>query len=347
MIGVLPEPSISIAGLQLAKQDMLGNEIVAQITKQVITIVIPTLNEAQAIGKVIDELKELGYQNILVVDGYSTDGTPVIATHKGARVINQAGQGKSGALATAVQYVKTPYMLVMDGDWTYDPTYIDRLIAHSGAYDEVIGARAIGRENIPALNRLGNRIISYFFKVMFAVNLTDVCSGMYLIITDAAKRLEFTTGGFDVEVEIAAQFADNERISEVPIKYRPRLGEQKLSSVRHGIRIFTSILRLANFHNPVLLYSALLTLTILPALGILTWVMYIRLFFGQWHPLLAIIGLLLMMFALQSFAVATLALLIKRSEQRTNRNTRQMLETSTEKILTLWPKPDPEEPNHK
>jgi len=331
----------------LATAELIRNEIVAQLSKDVITIVIPTLNEAEGIGRVIDELQEIGYKNIMVVDGYSSDGTPLIAIKKGVRVINQAGQGKSGALATAVQYVQTPYMLVMDGDYTYDPNYINRLIAHAETYDEVIGARAIGRENIPVVNRFGNRLLSYFFKVMFAINLTDVCSGMYLLLTDAAKNLEFTTGGFDVEVEIAAQFASNEKVSEVPINYRPRLGEQKLSSLKHGVRIFTSIIRLANFHNAVLLYSTLLALTVIPAIGILSWVFYIRLLFGVWHQVLALIGLLLMMFALQSFAVATLSLLIKRSEQRTNRHMRQMLDNSTEKILSLWPKTESEESKRK
>jgi dolichol-phosphate mannosyltransferase len=323
--------------------DVLKTEIIAQITKQVITVVIPTLNEVQAIGKVIDELHEFGYKNILVVDGYSTDGTADAAAQKGARVINQTGQGKSGALATAVQYVNTPYMLVMDGDYTYDPAYIERLAAHAGAYDEVIGARTIGRENIPRLNRFGNRLISYFFKLMFAVNLTDVCSGMYLILTDAAKKLEFTTGGFDVEAEIVAQFADGERVSEVPVNYRPRMGKQKLSSVRHGIKITTSILRLANFHNPVFLYSAIVAVCMLPALGIMEWVFYQRIFFGQWHAGYAIVGLLLMMLSLESIAVSTLSLLIKRSEQRTNRNMRQIVQTSTQKIIGLWNNPKPEE----
>jgi len=320
----------------LTTGDILQQEIVSQVTKQVITIVIPTLNEVQAIGKVIDELHDVGYKNILVVDGYSTDGTGEVAAQKGARVINQAGQGKSGALATAVQYVSTPYMLVMDGDYTYDPAYIDRLATHAGAFDEVIGARAIGRENIPLLNRFGNRFISYFFKLMFAINLTDVCSGMYLILTDAAKKLEFTTGGFDVEVEIVAQFADGARVSEVPVNYRPRLGKQKLSSVRHGFKITTSILRLANVHNPVFLYSGFVALAMLPALGILAYVIYEHIFFNVWHSGYAIVGLLLATLSLQSLAVSTLSVMIKRSEQRTYRSMQQLIQTLSQRDVFEW-----------
>lgn len=296
---------------------MLRTKDVAHgVTKGDITVVIPTWNEVEAITKVIDEIREYGYENILVVDGYSTDGTAEVAAAKGVSVISQTGGGKTGALATATRYVKTPYMLVMDGDCTYDPACIETLTAHAETYDEVIGSRIEGRENIPRLNRLGNRLISWFFKVMFVANLRDVCSGMYLLRTDAARNLEFTTRGFDVEVEIAAQFAEGGRVAEVPVNYRSRVGRQKLSSVKHGFTIMSSILRLANLHNPVLLYSALVALSLLPALGILGWVGFMRLYFGVWHPGYAIVGMLLLFLALNSMAVATISLLIKRSEQR-------------------------------
>jgi glycosyltransferase involved in cell wall biosynthesis len=295
---------------------MLTEEIKSGIIKQDITVVVPTWNEAEAIGQVIDELREYGYENILVVDGYSSDGTGEIAARKSVRVVNQTGSGKTGALSTAAQYVKTPYMLVMDGDYTYDPSCIATLTAHAETYDEVIGARTVGRENIPLFNRLGNRLLSYFFRLMFAVNLKDVCSGMYLLRTEAARKLEFTTGGFDVEVEIAAQFANGEKVTEVPVNYRKRLGRQKLSSVKHGLTIALSTLRLAHSHNAVLLYGAFVALSGIPGLAIVAWVMYERLYLGVWHGGYALFGMMLLVLSMQSIMVVTISILIKRSEQR-------------------------------
>ena len=68
------------------------NEQLAELRKQV-TIVLPTLNEADAIGKLIDEIKAAGYDKILVVDGYSKDATRKIAEERGARVVGQHGKG--------------------------------------------------------------------------------------------------------------------------------------------------------------------------------------------------------------------------------------------------------------
>ncbi len=73
-----------------------------------ITVVIPTLNEEEAIGKVLDELQSLGFNNIMIVDGYSTDRTVEIAKQFGVQTIRQHGKGKTGALKTAIEHVETP-----------------------------------------------------------------------------------------------------------------------------------------------------------------------------------------------------------------------------------------------
>ncbi|MEM1914607.1 MAG: glycosyltransferase [Candidatus Nezhaarchaeales archaeon] len=161
-------------------------EEVVDASPNLVTVVIPTLNEAEAVGKVIDELKSEGFTNILVVDGYSNDGTPQIAMERGAKVIFQHGGGKAGALRTAVEHVRTQYMLVMDGDYTYNPKDIKRLLAHAARYDEVIGAR--DPKNISWLHRIGNKAINFLFRLLLGANLTDVCSGMYLLRTEAVKH---------------------------------------------------------------------------------------------------------------------------------------------------------------
>ncbi|MEM3713494.1 MAG: glycosyltransferase [Nitrososphaeria archaeon] len=74
-----------------------------QVPKDQVTIILPTLNEEKAIGQIIEEIKQQGYTNILVVDGYSKDKTVEIAKQKGATVIYQHGKGKAGAIKTAIE----------------------------------------------------------------------------------------------------------------------------------------------------------------------------------------------------------------------------------------------------
>jgi len=292
------------------------------VSKDDVTVVVPTLNEEEAIGSVIQEVKEAGYRNILVVDGYSTDGTAKIAELNGCSVIFQHSKGKCGAVETAIENVTTPYMLVMDGDCTYDPKDIENFLAHAEKYDQIIGARVNGRKNIPRLNRFGNWLITNAFNLLMGTKLSDVCSGMYLINIDVARQLELNTKGFDVEVEIAAQTATSGIVTDVPIAYRRRIGRQKLSSLKHGFRIIRTVFSLARNYNPALVFSGLVALAVIPASIILGWVAFEVLLNGVWHSGYALTGLMLLVLASQGLAVATIALLLRRMEKRMMRQTR-------------------------
>jgi len=286
------------------------------VSKDDVTVVVPTLNEEEAIGLVIQEIKQAGYHNILVVDGYSTDRTAKIAESNACSVIFQHSKGKCGALETAIENVMTPYMLVMDGDCTYDPKDIENFLVHAEKYDQIIGARVNGRGNIPRLNRFGNLLITNAFNLLMGTKLSDVCSGMYLIDTDVARQLELNTRGFDVEVEIAAQTATSGMVTEIPIAYRKRVGCQKLSSLKHGIQIIRTVFGLARTYNPALLFSGLVASAVIPALFILGWVASEVLLRGVWHSGYALTGLMLLVLASQGLAVATIALLLRRMEKR-------------------------------
>jgi dolichol-phosphate mannosyltransferase len=286
--------------------------------KDDLTIVIPTLNEELAIGQLISELKQCGYHNVLVVDGYSTDGTIKVAESNGCYAVMQHSMGKCGAIETAIENVKTPYMLIMDGDCTYDPKDIGNFMVHAEIYDQIIGVRANGRAHIPRLNRFGNRLITTTFNVLMGTKLSDVCSGMYLLKTEAARQLQLNTKGFDVEVEIAAQTANRGKITEVPIGYRKRVGAQKLSSLKHGFQIVRTIFGLARAYNPAFLFSALAALAVFPASVILGWAALDVLLFNNWVGIgeRALAGLVLLLFASQGIVVATISVLLKRMESR-------------------------------
>jgi dolichol-phosphate mannosyltransferase len=236
----------------------------------IVTIVIPTLNEQEAIGKVLDELFSIGLKNILVVDGYSSDGTSDTAKKYPISVIFQHGKGKTGALKTAFEKVKTPYMILMDGDFTYDPSCIHRFLEHMQSYDQIIGARNLDdKKNMSVLHKLGNKIITKTFNALMGTSLSDLCCGMYALRTEIAKNMDLSSTGFGVEAEIAAQIASSGRITEVPINYRQRIGKQKLSTWKHGFKILNTILKLAMTYRPSVFYSIIVSITSLLGIGIL------------------------------------------------------------------------------
>jgi Glycosyltransferases, probably involved in cell wall biogenesis len=137
-----------------------------------LTVLIPAKLE-EGIGKVIEELHGYGISNIItIVDDFS-DPTAKIAESLGSQVVKSAGIGKASAVYTGLKYVKTPFALIMDGDYTYDPGSIIEMLklAIQGDLDEVLGARLNGRHNIPALNRFGNTVLTGIFNLLFGTRL--------------------------------------------------------------------------------------------------------------------------------------------------------------------------------
>lgn len=288
-----------------------------------ITVVIPTLNEAEAIGRVIEEVLSVGVpkDSIIIVDGGSTDGTVEIASKYGVRVIRQRGRGKADAIKTALEYVDTEYMLVMDGDYTYPARYIPRLVeaARKMGSDEVIGVRLASSGSQRLLYRLGNWLLTKTFNVLFGTNLHDVLSGMYLVRVESLRDAMMEMGGFSVEAEIAAHMVSTGKlVTEVPIEYRRRLGRKKLG-VKHGILIFRDMIRLAARYNPMFLLFLMGALLIIPGLIMGAYVGYWYVFYGIKYYLKGLIAIMLLLIGLQFLGMAVLSLYMKRMEFRLRR----------------------------
>ena len=284
-----------------------------------VTVVIPTLNEAEAIGKVIDELRQYGIENIIVVDGHSTDGTPKIAEEKGVKVIFQEGKGKAFAIRTALKHVKTPYILVMDGDYTYPAKHVKELYEKiKEGYDEVIGARKWSRKTQELAFRIGNRMLTLLFNLLFGVRLSDVLSGMYIVRRSRISDALFETKGFSIETEIAAHIASTTmKIAEIPIEYRKRIGKKKLK-IKHGFLIAKDMIRLAWRYNPVFTIFAAGALLLIPGLALGTWVAYHYFITGIKYYVKGLVAIMLTLAGFQSLLVAILALYLKRMEYRLN-----------------------------
>ncbi len=285
-----------------------------------VTVVIPTLNEGKAIGKVIEEVIGEGVprENILVVDGGSTDGTVEKAKEKGVGVVLQEGRGKADAIRTALKHVRTEYVLVMDGDYTYPAKHIPQLIgkACDDGLDEVIGFRAKGRGNIPLINRFGNWVLMKIFNLLFGTKLRDVLSGMYVVRKGALEDALFETKGFSVEVELAAHIASTSgKIGEVPIEYRRRIGRSKLSII-DGLKIGLDIVLLAWRYYPVFFIFAIGALLLIPGLVLGGWVAYHYFFTGVKYYVKGLVAIALTLAGFQSLLLAVLSLYLKRWEQR-------------------------------
>jgi dolichol-phosphate mannosyltransferase len=218
-----------------------------------VSIILPALNEAETIGRVIEEiprerLEEEGYRvEVVVVDNGSTDPTARIAAEKGARVIAESRKGKGRAVRTALEEVTADFVFMLDADYTYPATYIpDMLKLLNQGYSVVIGSRLKGKREKGAISRLniiGNRLLTLAANILYQTRISDLCTGYWGFKGDVIPRLNLSATGFNLEAELFAQVAKNGyRIGEVPITYRRRPSPSKLSSLKAGFIIGRTLL---------------------------------------------------------------------------------------------------------
>lgn len=225
--------------------------------REQVCVLIPTLNEAPTIGTVIREFHEAGYSHILVIDGRSTDGTSLIAQKEGAEVHTQESHGKGNAIIEALHIISRPYVLLVDGDGTYSAQNADSLIEPlSRGYHHVIGER-IDEKSFSRLNRFGNRLINFLFKMAHGRYLSDILSGFRAFTLESVRQMHLREGGFEIETEMAVQaMKNNQQITVVPVHYRMRRGTMtKLKPFQDGFRIVRAIYRLARVNNPLFYFG--------------------------------------------------------------------------------------------
>ncbi|MEM0075903.1 MAG: glycosyltransferase family 2 protein [Conexivisphaerales archaeon] len=293
---------------------------VPEVSKDDFTVVLPALNEEEAIVQVIREVKDAGYSNIIVVDGYSKDDTVKLAKENGVGyVVSQYGKGKAGALMTAFKLASTRYVAVLDADGSYNPANLERFLLPMKDHDFIKGERQ-GKPNMSRLHRLGNYLITKTFNYLFGSSVPDVCSGMYCIKASVARSLEFQKHPMTVEEEILAQLlASDARITSVPIEYRRRIGgKSKTKTWRHGFLHIITDIELARTYSPMLLFSLIASIALVPAVALLLYSAYAYLFNGIYHGGYVLASLMLFVIGGQGLTVATIGSMLRRLERRIN-----------------------------
>lgn len=285
-----------------------------------VCVLLPTLNEAETIGGVIDEFHRQGFSNLLVIDGESTDDTRDIATEHGARVLTQSGEGKGQAIREALDRIETPYVLMADGDGTYRPEDAHAMVTplRSGEADHVIGDRfaSMAEGAMSRLNRTGNGQINRAFAYVHGRDLGDILSGYRAFTRDSAERMALTEDGFGIETELAVECARrNVPTAVVPIRYEPRPTESEtnLRPFRDGGLIILTLYRLARTHNPLFYFGSVGVSTMCLGLLAAAWVGYRWLVYTTAHEVIALFaasaflfGMQLMVFGLLSDLIVTL-----------------------------------------
>ncbi|SEP30601.1 Glycosyltransferase involved in cell wall bisynthesis [Halogranum amylolyticum] len=213
----------------------------------VVTLVMPTMNEADGIADCIANataaFEALGVPGEILVSDSSTDATPEIARALGARVVTPDRRGYGYAYRYAFRHARGEYIVIGDADTTYDFTEIPRLLdaLQREDADMVLGSRFAGRilpGAMPPLHQyLGNPGLTAVLNLLYRSDVSDAHSGFRILTRDALERLDLRSEGMEFASEMIMEAtAKGLHIVEVPITYHVRKGEATLASFRDGWR---------------------------------------------------------------------------------------------------------------
>ena len=211
----------------------------------VIDVIIPVFNEEKAIAKVIREIPKDLVRQIIVCNNNSTDNTAFHAMEAGAIVVDQPVRGYGSACMTGIEYILTksvsqqPDIVVfLDGDYSDFPSEMHGLITPilTGG-DLVIGSRVKGAfvpGSMTYPQRFGNWLATNLIRVFYGFQFSDL--GPFRAIR-WGKLLELNmqdkTFGWTVEMQVKA-IKQKMACIEVPVSYRKRIGESKISGTIKG-----------------------------------------------------------------------------------------------------------------
>ena len=210
-----------------------------------ISIVIPAYNEEKAIGQVVRGVPDNSVHEIIVVDNGSTDDTADQAALAGARVVRETRSGYGSACLAGAQAAGDADIIVfLDGDRSDNPAQL-KVIADpviNGQADLVIGSRIKGILDpgaMPLHGRMGNRLIVSLLRKLYGIKITDI--GSFRAIKAQSLfdlNMEQMTYGWPVEMVVKSA-RRGLRIQSVPIHYRKRIGESKVTGTLKGTVLAT------------------------------------------------------------------------------------------------------------
>jgi glycosyltransferase involved in cell wall biosynthesis len=218
----------------------------------IVSVVIPAFKEGKTIRKVIRDLKSSSSYNteIIVVDGYSNDGTEEIVKEENADFVTEPRVGYGRAIKTGIDHAKGEIVVIIDADDTYEACDIDKLVKPllKDEADVCLASRLGGTllpGAMPSMNLFGNRMLTSMYNRIYGQNVSDTQTGFRALTKKAIDCLELYSDGMGLSTVFLTEAAKRGlRITEFPTIYKPRNdhSKSKLNRFKAGWEILRILL---------------------------------------------------------------------------------------------------------
>ena len=229
-----------------------------------VSIVIPAMNEADAIGSVVSQLRgAAAWREIIVVDDGSADDTATRARAAGACVIRHPyNKGNGAAVKTGIRQASGEFVLIIDADGQHPPEDAQRIAARLGDFDLVIGARN-GATQATTARRAGNALLNNLASYLTSRPIPDLTSGFRGARTECLREfIHLLPNGFSTPTTTTLAFIKaGYNVAFEPIDARQRSGRSKIRFAHDGARFLLILLKIVTLFSPLRIFLPLSVLS--------------------------------------------------------------------------------------
>lgn len=294
-----------------------------KLRKKSISVIIPIFNEKKTIVELIQELdlvmKNIDYNyEIIAVDDFSSDGTEKILDNLQTRIENlkvihhQYNKGYGASLKTGINSAANNLIVMLDGDGTYLPQDIPKLLHYSDKYDLISGARIGKNVKIPLLRKPAKFILTILARILIGVRIPDLNCGIRVIKKENIKkfyhllpqRFSFTT------THLLACLSNGYDVKFVSVDYKKRKGKSSIHPLKDFIKFINIIIRIITYFNPFKMFSIISFAMLI--LAIIVW-FYTIIYIGKIADITVIV---LLISSLQIFLFGLLADIIVKTSSK-------------------------------
>ncbi|MCX7597377.1 MAG: glycosyltransferase family 2 protein [Armatimonadetes bacterium] len=197
-----------------------------------VSVLVPAYNEERTVEEILRRvLAQEAVAEVIVVDDASSDGTAAAVERMAAQdprvrlIRHERNRGKGAAVRTGLAQASGDVVIIQDADLEYNPADYAVLLfpIERGEADFVLGSRYLAGADTRRLFGLGNRLITWWFNLLYGTRLSDVLTCYKAFRRELVNAGELCCEGFDIDVELPAKLLRHgARVAETPISYDAR-----------------------------------------------------------------------------------------------------------------------------
>lgn len=214
------------------------------------SVIIPTFNEVSTIEDTLKDIPKEVVDEILVIDGHSTDGTVELVRKLGYPLFFQKEKGFGSAISEAVRRTRGDVLIFITSDYSQNPKDIPKLLEKiQEGYDVVLASRYLpgsGSDDDTFLHYFGNKAFTFLTNLIHGSNFSDCLYFFMAIRKKVLDSLQLNSPGFEYCIELPIKVhRAGFRVAQIPSFERKRAGgKAKFQGFYHGFKILKKIIKL-------------------------------------------------------------------------------------------------------